>query len=127
MAGVANCKPVGRLEREALSIMRKIVFFGFIAAGTAAGFIAALNADWGLRMVMMAIGAVVGVATGGAVTGVGKRQRMRPPSGLDESYGQGTSAEDRDRNYWRDRGHPSFMKPPSAEPDHRMFDPDRLA
>jgi hypothetical protein len=105
--------------------MRKIVFLGFIAAGATAGLIAALNGDWGLRLVMMAIGAVVGAAIGGAVTGVGKRPKLRPPAALDESYGQGTSADDRDRNYWRDRGHPPFMKP-SAEPDQHMFDPDRL-
>lgn len=106
--------------------MRKIVFLAFIATGTAVGLIAALNGDWGLRLVMMAIGAVVGVAIGGAVTDVGKRPKMRPPVCLDDSYGQGTSAEDRDRNYWRDGGHPPFMKPSSAEPDRHMFDPDRL-
>ena len=107
--------------------MRKIVFLGFVAAGTAAGLIAALNEDWRLRLVMMAIGGVVGAAIGGAVTAIGKGPTRRPPAALDASYGQGTSAEDRDRNYWRDRGHPPFMKPPSAEPDRHMFDPDRLS
>ena len=106
--------------------MRKAIFFGFIAAGTAVGLIAALNGDWGLRLVMMTIGAVIGAAIGGAVTRVGKRPTIRGPAGLDESYGQGTSAEDRDRNYWRDKGHPPFMKPPRGEPDRHMFDPDRV-
>jgi membrane protein implicated in regulation of membrane protease activity len=106
--------------------MRKAIFFGFIAAGAAAGLLAALNDDWGLRLVMMAIGAVVGAAIGGAATRVGKRPPIRVPAGLDQSYGQGTSAEDRDRNYWRDQGHPPFMKPPSAEPDRHMFNPDRI-
>lgn len=107
--------------------MRKTVFFGFIAVGTVAGLIVALNGDWGIRLVMMAIGAVIGAAIGGAVTRVGKRPPVRVPPCFDQSYGQGTSAEDRDRNYWRDKGHPPFMKPPSAEPDRHMFDPDRLA
>ena len=107
--------------------MRKAIFFGFIAVGAAAGLIAAFNGDWGLRLVMMAIGAVIGAAIGGAVTRVGKRPPIRVPSDLEQSYGQGTSAEDRDRNYWRDRGHPPFMKPPSGVPDRHMFDPDRLA
>ena len=106
--------------------MRKAIFFGFIAAGAAAGLIAALNGDWGLRLVMMGTGSVIGAAIGGAMTRAGKRPAMRVPSEMDQSYGQGTSAEDRDRNYWRDRGHPPLMKPPSAEPDRHMFDPDRL-
>ena len=29
----------------------------------------------------------------------------------DDTYGQGTTAKDRDRNYWRDRGHPPFTTP----------------
>jgi hypothetical protein len=107
--------------------MRKTIFLGFVAVGAAAGLIVALNADWTLRLVMMAIGTVVGLAIGGAVTGVGRRPKMPEHSGVDESYGQGTSADDRDRNFWRDRGHPPFMKPPSAEPDRHMFDPDRLS
>lgn len=107
--------------------MRKTVFFGFIAVGAAAGLFAALNGDWALRLVMMVIGAVIGAAIGGAVTRVGKRPPIRVPSCLGQSYGQGTAAEDRDRNFWRDRGHPPFMKPPTGEPDRHMFDPDRIA
>ena len=106
--------------------MRKIIFFAFITAGSAAGLIAALNGDWGLRLVMMVIGSVIGAAIGGAMTRAGRRPPMRVPSEVNQSYGQGTSAEDRDGNYWRDQGHPPFMKPPSAEPDRHMFDPGRL-
>ena len=76
--------------------MRKAIFFGFIAAGAAAGLIAALHGDWGLRLVMMIIGAVIGAAIGGAMTRAGKRPPMRVSSDLDQSYGQGTSANDRD-------------------------------
>ena len=106
--------------------MRKALFMIFVAAGAVAGSIAAMDGDWGLRVVMMTIGAVVGAAIGGAVTRVGKRRANLRPVGLGEPYGQGTSAEDRDRNYWRDKGNPPLMKPPSAEPDRHMFDPDRL-
>ncbi|NJN00912.1 MAG: septal ring lytic transglycosylase RlpA family protein [Aquincola sp.] len=28
---------------------------------------------------------------------------------------------------WRDRGHPTFMKPSDGDPDKHMFDPDRLS
>ncbi len=106
--------------------MRKAVLLIFVVAGAGAGLIAAMDGDWGLRVVMMTIGAVVGAAIGGAVTRLGKRSTPLRPVGLDESYGQGTSAEDRDRNYWRDKGHPPFMKPPRGEPDRHLFDPDRL-
>lgn len=106
--------------------MRKALFLTLVAAGAGAGLIAAMHGDWGLRVVMMTIGAVIGAAIGGAVTRVGKRSKILGPAGLDESYGQGTSAEDRDRNYWRDKGHPPFISPPRGEPDRHMFDPDRV-
>lgn len=75
--------------------MRKAIFFGFVAAGSAAGLIAAFNGDRGLRLAMMTIGAVVGAA-GGAMTRVGKGAPIQPPSCLDQFCGQGTSANDRD-------------------------------
>lgn len=106
--------------------MRKGVFFIFVVVGAAVGLISALTDVWGVRAVMMTIGAVVGAAIGGPLTRFGARSKPREPAGLDESHGQGTSAEDRDRNYWRDKGYPPFMKPPSAEPDRHMYDPDRL-
>ena len=106
--------------------MRKAVFSILVAAGAGAGLIAAVEGDWGLRVVMMTIGTVAGAAIGGAVARVGKRPTKLRSVGLDDAYGLGTSAEDRDRNYWRDKGNPPFMKPPSAEPDRHMFDPDRL-
>jgi hypothetical protein len=106
--------------------MRKLIFIGFIVAGSAVGLLSTLGDGWGLRVVMMTIGAVVGAAIGGALTRVGKRPTTLRHVGVDEPYGQGMSAEDRDRNYWRDKGNPPFMKPPSAEPDRRMFDLDRL-
>ena len=117
---------MGRLSNGSGWYVRKALFLIFVAAGAGAGLIAAMDGDWGLRVVMMTIGAVVGAAIGGAMTRVGKRPTTWRPVGLDEPYGQGASAEDRDRNYWRDKGHPPFMKPPSAEPDRHMFDPDRL-
>jgi hypothetical protein len=85
----------------------------------------ALHDGAGVMLVMMGIGTVVGAALGGAVSGVGTRFRFRDGSDPGPSFGQGTSAKDRDRNYWRDRGHPPFMKPSDALPDRHMFDPDR--
>ena len=63
--------------------MRKAIFFGFIATGAVAGLFVAMNGDWGLRVVMMTIGAVIGAAIGGAVTRVGKRPTIRRHAGLE--------------------------------------------
>ena len=105
--------------------MRTLIFISFIVVGAAVGLFSALYDDWGVKTVMMTIGAVVGIVLGGALTSTGRRYRSPQTFESDDAYGQGTAAKDRDRNYWRDKGHPPFMKPPNAEPDHHMFDPDR--
>ena len=105
--------------------MRKLVFISFIVLGAAVGLFSALQDNWGVKAVMMTIGSVVGIVLGGALTSTGRRSRSPQTFESDDAYGQGTTAKDRDRNYWRDKGHPPFMKPPNAEPDHHMFDPDR--
>lgn len=105
--------------------MRKLIFIGFIVLGAALGLFSALDGDAGLRMVMTLFGALVGTAIGGAVSRVGGGRRSTLP-GAAEIPGLGTSSEDLAANYWRDKGHPPFMKPSSAEPDRHMFDPDRL-
>ena len=105
--------------------MRKLIFISFIVFGATVGLFSALHDDWGVKAVMMTVGAVVGTVLGGALTNLGRRSRSSLTFESDDAYGQGTTAKDRDRNYWRDRGHPPFMKPPNAELDHHMFDPDR--
>ena len=100
--------------------MRKLIFISFIVLGAAVGLFSALNDDWGVRAVMMTIGAVVGTVLGGALTITGRRGRTRGSVEPDDA-----PLEELDRNYWRDKGHPPFMKPPNAEPDRHMFDPDR--
>ena len=105
--------------------MRKAIFIGFIMLGAALGMFAALDGDWGLRIVMTLFGALAGTAIGGGLSRIGSgRSSIR----FDERAipGLGTSSEDLAANYWRDKGHPPFMKPSSAEPDRHMFDPDRL-
>jgi hypothetical protein len=47
----------------------------------------------------------------------------QPPE-LDRWCGQGTTPEDLARNYWRDRGHAPFMKPPDAELEGRISSHD---
>jgi hypothetical protein len=107
--------------------MRKPIFIGFIVVGAAVGMLVAIDGDWGLRIVMMVIGAVVGAAVGGVLTRMGGQSRPgHRATFLSGSYGSGTSPDELAENYWRDQGHAPFTKPPRAEPDRHMFDPDRL-
>lgn len=106
--------------------MRKLIFTGFIVLGALIGLLVAVKDDWATRAVMMIIGALVGTAIGGALTRMGSRQPPRQASWLDEPHGQGTSEDELVRNYWRDRGHPPFLKPPDAVPDRHVFDADKL-
>ena len=45
--------------------MRKLIFIGCIALGVLIGLVSGVNGDWGTRIVMMCIGALVGTAIGG--------------------------------------------------------------
>ena len=104
--------------------MRKAIFFGFILLGTAVGLIASLPEEWSTRIVVMFLGALVGAAVGG---GLSRVRRHRPIGAVDEGPpGDGTTSKDLAANFWRDRGHAPFMKPPNAEPGRKMFDPDQL-
>ncbi len=106
--------------------MRKLIFIVFIALGALIGLIAAANTDWGTRLVMMGVGALFGAPIGGALASIGRKGRQ--PLEWDENPlpGMGTTPKDLAANYWRDKGHPPFMKPSEAEPGKHMFDPDRL-
>ncbi len=106
--------------------MRKLIFIGFIVLGALIGLISAGNSDLGTRLVMMVVGALFGAPIGGALASIGRRGRQ--PLEWDENPlpGMGTTPKDLAANYWRDKGHPPFMKPTEAEPDKHMFDPDRL-
>ena len=105
--------------------MRKLIFISFIVLGAAVGLFSALHDDWRVKAVMMPIGSVVGIVLGGALTITGRRSRPSQTFQSDHSYGHATTTNYLDSNYWRDNAHPPFMKPPNAEPDHHMFDPDR--
>ncbi|MBA3996538.1 MAG: hypothetical protein K2Y02_10975 [Burkholderiaceae bacterium] len=98
--------------------MRKLIFIGFVVVGTILGLVLAASASWGARLVVMSFGALAGAAVGGSVSGIGKRGRA--PQLRDGALrGLGTTSEDLMDNYWRDEGHPQFMKPPS--PDNKQF------
>ncbi|MCV2219838.1 hypothetical protein [Thauera sp. Sel9] len=112
--------------------MRKAVFLFFLLLGIGIGFLSVRDEEWGLCIVMMCVGALFGGAIGGGLSGIGSKQKGRLPLRSEEEEnpipGMGYSGRDLAANYWRDKGHPPFMKPPEPDPTHgsRMFDPDKL-
>ena len=104
--------------------MQKVIFIFFALLGAGAGLLASLNGDIGLKVVMAVVGVVAGAAVGGALTRIGKRSRHLQQN-ADALRGLGVTEEDLAANYWRDKGHPPFMKPPSPKHGSRMFE-DRL-
>ena len=108
--------------------MRKAVFIFFLSLGIAAGAFATKGDDWGLSAVMMIVGALFGAAIGGGLASIGRRVprlALRTEEEMDPIPGMGTSSRDLAANYWRDEGHPQFMKPPRPEHGNRMLDADK--
>lgn len=98
--------------------MRKLIFIGFIAVGLAIGLLSTLGEAWDVKLFMVCLSASVGAIVGGALSGIGRGGR--PMSSRQNALrGLGTTSEDLMDNYWRDEGHPQFMKPPS--PDSKQF------
>ncbi len=94
--------------------MRKLIFIGFVVAGVAIGLLSAMGEAWGLKLFMLALGGLVGATAGAALSRTG--QGGQPiPSRDDALRGLGATSEDLMENYWRDEGHPQFMKPPSSD------------
>jgi len=102
--------------------MRRLIIIMFAAFGAAAGAAIAIDDGWGVRIGLALIGATVGLVLGSAASGTKTQVTRHEP---EESNAFLAMAEERDRDYWRDKGHPPFMKPPEAHPDQHMFDPDR--
>ena len=105
--------------------MQKLILIGFVVFGALAGLLLAAKEDWPTRVVMMAVGVLFALPIGGVVARIGKKGR---PLEWDEQPlpANSTSPRDLAKNYWRDKGHPPFMKPSESEPDKHMFDPDKL-
>lgn len=97
--------------------------------GIGLGLLSAPDEDWGVRIVLMGVGALFGGAIGGGLSQIGRQQCNRPLQTEEESEpipgGLGTSSRDIAANYWRDEGHMPFMKPPRTEHGNQMFDADK--
>ena len=106
--------------------MRKALFFIFVAAGAGVGLASALTDDWGVKVVMVTIGAVTGAAIGGSNSGIAARVRKKQEFDSSAVPGQGTTPMDMMDNYWRDTGRPPLTS--ALEPEHgrHQFDPDKL-
>ena len=103
--------------------VRKLLFIASIAIGGFAGLLSSIDDEWMTQVVMIGFGALVGTAIGGALTGRGNGSRRR----LEVDGGEPTTwADELVENFWRDRGHPPFMKPWDALPDRHMLDPDKV-
>ena len=106
--------------------MQKLILLAFVAVGALLGLLSAAQDDWGTRVVMMGIGilfaAPIGAVLGRAMVGRHKVMDWQEVPSL----GGVASPKELSENFWRDGGHPPFMKPSDAPPDRRQFDPDRL-
>lgn len=66
-------------------MLRKLIFLAFVGGGALIGAFAARDGDWGLRLVMAGLGAIVGAAVGGAVVRLGRsatERRVSAPTEL---------------------------------------------
>lgn len=110
--------------------LRRVIFLLFLLLGVGVGYASSRNDDWGVRLVMMAVGAMFGGAIGGGLSQIGRPLPRRHRPMTEEEIepipgGLGTSSRDLAANYWRDEGHLPNMKPPRAELGSHMFDADK--
>ena len=105
--------------------MRMLAFLVLVLSGALAGWAIGQDEALATRLVLTAVGALVRAAIGGALLKIGRGQVSRSLTGK-PIPGSGVTSEDLTANYWRDKGHPPFMKPSEADPDKRMFDPEKL-
>lgn len=107
--------------------MRLVLFAAVVALGAMIGVIAAAGDDTSTKVTM----AFVGVLFALPVAALLARRRKGAERGqlTDEPIDTpgSTSPRSLSANYWRDRGHPPYMKPSDGDPDKHMFDPDRLS
>ena len=106
--------------------MRKAVFHTLVVIGAAVGLASATADEWGVKLVMLTIGAVAGAAIGGAISGIARGVKMRPGRRGGVASDLGTTPNDLMDNYWRDKGRPPLVS--ALEPEHgrHQFDPEKL-
>lgn len=96
--------------------MRKLIFIVIVTFGALVGLLSAADDAWPTRLVMAAVGSLFGSAIGGALTRIGQSKPALHWQ-RDPIPGMGVTSEDLAANFWRDKGHPPFMKPPESDWD----------
>jgi hypothetical protein len=107
--------------------MRWGLFMGVVCLGALLGVAAALHDDTATQVGMAFVGALFAAPVAAVLAR--RRESIAGAVEADESIEPAGSCSPRAlaRNYWRDRGHPPFMKPSDSDPDKHMFDPDRIS
>lgn len=105
------------LNRRRLDL-RLALFLAIVAAGAIAGFATGSGEDSATRLVLAGVGALIGAAIGGAALKLGGIKGSNT-STVGATPGSGVTSEDLAANYWRDKGHPPFMKPPEGDQPSR--------
>lgn len=107
--------------------MRWSLFIGVVCLGALIGVLAAVHDDTATKVGMAFVGALLAAPVGAAIAR--RRGSKVARDEMDESIEPAGSSSPRALagNYWRDKGHPPFMKPSDSEPDKHMFDSDRLS
>lgn len=105
--------------------MKKLPILVGIAVGGAFGLFSSIHDDAGLKIVMIFLGALTGLAIGGAFERIGESAQVWPFQN-DALDGLGVTSEDIARNYWRDQTRPPLTSPLKAEYGEHIFDPDKL-
>jgi len=95
--------------------------------GPSAALILTTGFSWPVQMVAAAVGCMFSWPAAAAISGLARFQRRQVSPERSSADEWVMSPRAVSENYWRDRGHPPFMRPPQAPPDHHQFDPDRLS